>query len=502
MLRRRWRLILLPSIAGVAIGFALIHFLPKRYTSQSLLLVEQQQVPNTYVEPIVTEDLNARIAHIEEQTLSRTRLEPIIERYRLFKKDAAGYTMDELVLRMQKLVGITPVKPVVQTQDETIPGFYLSVTLDDPRQAQEVCTDLASMFVDEDIRERESSAQGTTSFLQSQLADAKRKLDEEDARLAEFERKYMGMLPDETTTNLSMLGTLNTQLDAVTQALNRAQQDEAYAQSVLAQQLQSLKLMQEMKDGYVPVEGADPLHQQLAQLEAQLAMLQARYTPDYPDIVSTKDAIARLKQQIGSPAKVSTKGKSGKAQASSAAEPPQIQQLRAQVNGDEETIKIDTREQQQVRDAIKVYEARLRLSPAIDEQYKKITRDHDSALKFYNGLLGKRDQSQMASELERRQEGEQLSVMDPANLPDKPSFPKPRLFIGGGFAAGLALGAALALFFEQNEKRVRTERDVEFYLGTHAFAIIPSIDVAVARIGERKNGTSKKQRQPLSVTKA
>ncbi|MGH9407497.1 MAG: GumC family protein [Terriglobia bacterium] len=477
MLRRRWYLIAAPAIVGLVIGYGLIRVLPRRYTSQSLMLVERQQVPHDFVEPIITEDLNARIANIEEQTLSRTRLEPIIERYHLFAKDAAKSSIDGLVLRLQKAVTLTPLKPVIKTEDETIPGFYLSVTLNEPRTAQQVCAEIASMFVDEDIRQRQRSAEGTTSFLESTLADAKQKLDEQDARLAAFEGKYMGMLPDETKTNLSMLGTLNTQLQAVTQELNRAVQDKAYAQSVLAQQVQAWKLTEDMKNGYIPEGDHNPLLDQLAALQTQLANLKGRYTEQYPDVIKTEASIADLKKQIQGSSRPATSKPGGTAKAAAAIDPPQIQQLRGQVRAYDVTIKTDAGELQQLKAAVKSYESRLQLSPVIEEEYKKITRDHDTALKFYNSLLAKRDQSEMASELERRQEGEQLSVMDPANLPDAPSYPKPPLFIGGGFAAGLVLGLAAVLGIERNDKRIRTGRDVEYYLGTMVFAAIPSIEV-------------------------
>ena len=142
MLRRRWHLVVIPAIAGLALGVGLTQVLPKRYTSQALMLVERQRVSHDLVEPIINEDLNARIANIEEQTLSRTRLQPIIERYGLFKKAAANQSMDGLVLMLQNAITLTPVKPVVRTRDETIPGFYLSVTLDDPRNAQQVGADV------------------------------------------------------------------------------------------------------------------------------------------------------------------------------------------------------------------------------------------------------------------------------------------------------------------------------------------------------------------------
>lgn len=505
MLRRKWYLIVLPALAGLTIGYALIRILPKRYTSQSLILVERQQVPHDFVEPVITDDLNARIANIEEQTLSRTRLQPLIERYGLFKNDAAGKSMDDLVLMTQKAVTLTPVEPVVKTKEQIVPGFYLAVTLEDPRIAQQVCADISSMFIDEDIRQRQRSAEGTTSFLQTQLDDAKRKLDEQDSILANFERKYMGMLPDEEKTNLGMLGTLNTQLQAVTDSLNRATENKAYMESLLAQQLQAWKLTTEMEGGHLSSQGSDPLADQLVKLQAQLRDLQARYTDQYPDVIKVKAEIADLQKKM--PATADPSGDKGAqdANATGAIEPPEIQKLRGQLRSLEQAVKAGTQEQQQLKAAIQSYESRLQLSPAVEEDYKKITRDHDTALKFYNDLLAKRDESQMATELERRQEGEQLRVMDPANLPDQPSSPKLTTFLGGGFGGGLALGLALVLGLGTSDKRIRTARDIQFYLGTTVFALIPSIEIsATSRLtqpnGTGKTGSPKKLIQALELT--
>jgi len=239
MLRRRWLLILLPTLFGPAIGYGVSLLFHSRYTSHSLLLIEPQRVPDSYVKPVITEDLNQRVENIQEQTLSRTRLQPLVERYGLFKDQAPRKTMEELVAMLQKAIELTPIKPIVRSREEIVPGFQIDVTLDDPRVAQQVCADVVSMFVDEDLRQREHTAQGTTSFLQSQLDDAKRNLDQQDAKLAAFKRKYTGMLPDQMQTSLTLLTTLQSQLTAVTQALNRAQQDKAYTDSVIEQQVQA-----------------------------------------------------------------------------------------------------------------------------------------------------------------------------------------------------------------------------------------------------------------------
>jgi capsular polysaccharide biosynthesis protein len=115
------------------------------------------------------------------------------------------------------------------------------------------------------------------------------------------------------------------------------------------------------------------------------------------------------------------------------------------------------------------------LSPVVEQQYKELTRDYQTALDFHNDLLSKKTQSEMATDLERRQQGEQFRVMDPANLPERPSFPNRPLFALGGLGGGLALGLGLALVLEMRDKSLRNERDVEFYLQLPTLALLPSV---------------------------
>src|SRR6202043_4156839 len=118
-----------------------------------------------------------------------------------------------------------------------------------------------------------------------------------------------------------------------------------------------------------------------------------------------------------------------------------------------------TKEQEKIQQAIKLYQDRVQSSPVVEQQYKELTRDYQTALDFYNDLLKKRDQSAMATDLEHHQEGEQFRVLDPANLPDKPSFPNRPLFALGGLAGGLGLGLAIAFALEMKDTSMRSERD-------------------------------------------
>src|SRR3954466_1509745 len=197
ILKRRLWLILTCAIALLGVGLALSFILPPQYISQTLVLIEQQKVPEDYVKPVVNEDLNARLASMKEQILSRSRIEPIIERFNLFP--GKTYTLDDRVDLTRKAIGINPIR-----SDQSrggMPCFFISFKAQDAHTAQQVCGEVTSLFVNENLNAREQSAMGTTDFLKQQLADAKRNLDDQDAKQAVFERKYIGKLPNQQSAN-------------------------------------------------------------------------------------------------------------------------------------------------------------------------------------------------------------------------------------------------------------------------------------------------------------
>jgi polysaccharide chain length determinant protein (PEP-CTERM system associated) len=477
ILRRRWYLIALLAVVGGAAGYFASHVLPKRYTSQTLVLVQAPSVSPQLVAPVVSDNNNQRLAAMQQQILSRSRLEPVIQQFGLFAKDIDTVPMDALVERLRSAVTITPVQPMAETRAQNLPGFYISVVFSDPHVAQQICARITNMFLEENLQSRQGQTMQTNQFLGKQLDEAKAKLDEQDGRLAAFQRKYQGSLPDQAETNLNLLNGQTTQLEASTQALSRAQQDKSFAESQLAQQIAAWQATQS---------GTNPetLEQQLAALEANLTTLQSKYTNDHPDVIKAKNDIAVMRKKI-SEENQDQKAAGADKSAKPVSEPAQIQQLRAQIHQYDQIIKERTAQQNDIQAQIKLYQARVQASPAVEQEYKLVTRDHQSALDFYNDLLKKRDQSAMAMNLEQSQEGEQFQVLDPANLPAQPSFPKVPVFAGGGFAAGLALGLGLTLLLEMQDTSMRSERDVEAALHLPVLAMIPVISKNQGKKGAR-----------------
>jgi protein tyrosine kinase modulator len=486
--RRWWWVVLLSGILGLSGALGISFLLPYRYESRSLILIDQQRVPDNFVQPVFTMDINEQLATIEEQVLSRTNLQPLIDKYQLFEATQNGQTVsDQTLENTRRSVAVKPVETVMSVGKSNIPGFYISFSYSDPRIAQEVCQELTSMFIDQDLQFRLRATEGTTSFLQSQLDDAKSELNQQEANLAAFERKYMGELPDDTASNLNVLKSLDARLDSVMAALDRTQQNKVYIESLLQQQLQNWQ-------SQTATGAAQPqtLEQQLDHIQAQLVDIESRDTPEHPDVIRMKAAIASLKEKIaqaGAKPKTSPSKKSGPSVGQA---PPSIQQLRSQLDVYNLAIQADTKQQQRISDQIKAYEAKIQMTPEVEAQYKEISRNHAMALKFYNSLLQKRNESRMAAALQSRQEGAEFRVLDPPSLPQKPSSPNRPLILLQGLAGGLALGVVIVWLLEiKRDETIRTEDDVQSLLHLPTLTMVPDIGEG-RELKSSKRGKGKK----------
>lgn len=466
ILKRRWMIILIPAIIAPIVALLISYQVTPVFTSQTLVLIEQQKVPDEYVKPVVDEDLDSRLASMKEQILSRSRLEPIIKQYNL---GSPKEDMDSRVDATRRAIDIRPIHSEISGAGG-LPGFFISFKAGDAHTAQQVCRQITSLFLTENLKAREQSAEGTTEFLKEQLDDAKNNLDAQDAKLAQFQRENLGTLPDDQDANMNMLTTLNSQLDASTQQLTELEQQRSYREALLAQQGHDIPVTSTSGHGTSGRAAATPTLEQaneMQQLEQQLTDLSARYTPDYPDVVAVKRKIQDLKREIAQNSAVP--GSSGGI--TTRTESAGVLQLKAQISAIDDAVQQKRREQAQVQRQIGMYQGRLQSSPLVAAKYKELTRDYQTAQQFYDNLLSKMKQSEMATDLEQQQQGEQFRVMDDANLPDAPTSPKRPAYVFGGLAAGIGLGVLIAAYLEYRDKSLRSERDV------WAFTKLPTLGI-------------------------
>jgi len=486
MLRRRAKLILIPTLLAPLAGFMVSFAFHPKYTAQSMILVEGQKVPESMVQPVVSEDLTARVQTLQQRVLSQTTLKPLVERLFPGKNDEqVGGIIDtirsntsvEPVPSDVAQIGTVKKKPGQQSSE--VPGFYVKYTASNAREAQQVCNELTSLLITENDKTVQSAATGTSDVLNRGLEDAKSHLDDLDSKLAGFKKQYVGQLPGEEESNLKILLALNSQLDANTQTLNRAQQDKTYTESILAQQLAAWKSSQSSTN-------PQTLQKQLSDLQSQLLDLQARYTDDHPDVIKTKADIAEVKKKLAEINKASADPTDTSNDKASAMEPAEIRQLRLQLHQYGDMIEAANRSQKTLQEKIAAYQGRVSLSPAVEEQYKALTRDYSNAQKNYQDLLAKKSSADLTGNMVKQSEGEHMFALNSADLPESPSFPVRWMFALGGLAAGLGLGVVLAMWRELRDNSIRTEADAEAAVELPLLVAVPWLGVSTAN---ENNGT-------------
>ncbi len=471
--RRKW-LIVLPAMALTAVAVGIADVLPNKYRSETTILVIPQRVPESYVRSTVTSRIEDRLRTITEQILSRTRLEKIITDFKLYPEESKTQLMEQLVERMRAQVGIELVKG---------DSFKLSFVYGDPEIAAKVTQRLASLFIDENLRDRETQADSTSQFLDAQLADARRRLVEQEKRLEEYRKQHSGTLPTQMPSNLQAIQTTQQRIQSLNDATNRYRDRRAVVQRLIAEN-ESL-LSSPPPEPVNPATGAHAVvsqgtpEQQLEAARRNLQALQLRLQPEHPDIQRQLRQIKELEQKVAD--KDASGTASGPGRAVETTNPALVAAQNRLVEAQSELKNLDSQitkneqEEARLQGAVNAYQARLDALPTRESELTELTRDYATLQESYRSLLAKREDSVIAANLERRQIGEQFRMIDPARVPELPYSPNRLLIDLGGLILGLAIGLGSAAALEVFDSSIRDEDEVagEFNLAT--LAVIPFV---------------------------
>lgn len=208
---RKW-LLILPLVLTTAFVYAYAKRIPDEYKSETLIMLMPQRVPDSYVKSTNTAKIEDRLASINEQILSRSKLERIIVDLDLYVEARKIAPMEDVVQRMRN---------DIQVGLEGKESFRVSYINRNGRTAQKVTERLASLFIDENLRDRENVAEDTNQFLDAQLEDAKRRLIEHEKKLEEYRRRFSGQLPSQATANLQAIQNGQAQLQALADSMDR-----------------------------------------------------------------------------------------------------------------------------------------------------------------------------------------------------------------------------------------------------------------------------------------
>ena len=481
--RRKW-LIVLPALVILTASTVYIRRLPDLYRSETLILVVPQRVPESYVRSTITARIEDRLNSITQQILSRTRLEQIVMDFNLYAKERADKElMEDIVERMRtRDIAINVVKG---------DAFQVAYSSNDPRVAMRVTERLASLFIDESLRDREVLAEGTTQFLATQLDEARRQLVLTESKRQEYERTYNGELPSQESANLQGLHNTEMALQSVGEALNRDRERKLVLERSIADIVEVPDPVTPASAGGVPTK--DMRHTLAFELQtAQQALLAAelKLRPEHPDVRKARRAVEDLENRLKA-ADLEQSLIVDKPTVVTSMDPAKRRRL-TQAKAEFDTLDLQIRakesEENRLRAMLAQYQARIEASPVRQAELASLTRDYDTQQQTYRTLLQKQAESQISANLEKRQIGEQFKILDAARVPEKPVSPnRPPLYFMSLMSA-LGIGIGLAVVLEFFDRTLRTEADVRAALNLLVLATVPAIrDAASATRRWRRN---------------
>lgn len=443
--------VFLTVLAG---GLTVTLSLPPMYRSAAHVLVQRQEVRDALVRPGLTSELEARLRTIGQEALSRTRLEALLARFDLYHDLRARNPLEEAVEQLRRDIGIELTSADVANGRSTI-AFTLSYRGRNPDTVAQVTNALAQFYVDENLKIRARQASGAAQLLARQVEETKQRLDEQERRIGDFKRRYIGELPEQVTANLSTLQRLNGQL-----ALNSTSQTRALERRAALE-----KQLAEIEVPSSTVGGRQGGGTSLTRLKQDLARMRKQYSDRYPDVVQLKAEIAALEAM-------------GLAARRSEPEDPTMAGLRKSLGEIDAEMRTLRAEDQRLRREISAYQQRVETAPAHEQEFQQMTRDYRTTKEQYDAVLKRYQDAIAAQNIEQQHTGDEFRILDAA-IPARDSAAPNRLRLGV-LTLVLALGAAAALvvLVEHLDSSFHGLSDLRTFTSVPVLASIPRITVA------------------------
>lgn len=462
--RSKW-IIVVPTVLFTIVASFIAWKMPSYFKSETLILVEKQQIPEAYVTPTDRTPFGQRLNTISQQILSRQNINKIVTDFQLYRaQDSANPIMaivnqfrevpppskEDIIARMSKDVEIK-----VIGDRRAGDAFSVSYIGTNPEVTMNVTDTLASLFIDENLKSREQYAEGASDFITTELENAKMELESQEAALRSFKERNMGSLPQQLDANLRTLDRLQTELQSIKNELKSAEDRKMVIEAQLGR-------------GAVTVAGmpANPLQVELEGLQRELTTLLSRYRENYPDVIITKQKIADIKSQFSNQRQAASESSLSQADMN-----PEAYNELLLLKSSIETL---NGRSAQIRKQIQQFEKRVETTPASEQRFIDLRRDYDITLNNYQALLEKKMNAKLSENLEKRQKGERFKVINSANLPEKPFKPNKPAIVIAGAAAGIGIGVCIILLIEFMNPAFRTREELAAGIDMPVLATVPA----------------------------
>jgi len=477
ILRKRKWLILLPTIViGLAIAYVIFR-LPDMYESVTLIVVKPSTLPNSVVPTITEETLTRELTSISQVVTSRSSLQPLMEKYDLYKEERQrGEPMELIIDAMRKQIKVE----VNTSRNDITNGFNITYRGRDPKSTQAVAAELASKYIDEQTKGTINAGTSAKQFIEEQVRQAKEELDTIDTQRLTYLQQNMNNLPSQSQALVGRLTALHEGQKAMISELGRSRDLGAAYRSQLADITKSY----DQEIAMAAENTTDPkttmawanLANRRSELEAELQNLLTQYKEKHPDIVAKKlqlESAKRDQDQMIADWKARIEERRQKLVQLS---DPRLLTLKTQIAMVDSDMIRQQKLLNETNQQIAELDARINAIPNAEVGLEAIDREYQTRKLNYDNLLSQQQKIVVGADAAKDQQGSGIQVVDPANLPERPVAPKRFMLTLGGFGLGIALGLLLALAFELRRLlTIQTAVDAKHYTGLPVLASIPEL---------------------------
>jgi uncharacterized protein involved in exopolysaccharide biosynthesis len=507
----------LVAASALLVAFAVATLWPPSYVSTGTILIEQQEVPTELVRSTISSYADQRIQVISQRVMTTSNLLRIIEQYKLFAEERRRYGRETVVGLMRanirfRTISADVIDPRQGRPTQATIAFSVGFVHRSPEVAAQVANELASLFLEENLKTRRQLTDQAESFFTEEAGKLSRTLAELESRLAEFKEQNSNSLPEVTQLNIQMLNRMDEDRDTIRARIDSIDQQLLFIDSQLAQlsrvssvytsggervmsPADRLKVLRSefsrakgvYSDDHPDVvrlrreiEGLErsaaagnamnETQRQLTDAESELAQLRQRYGADHPDILRTARLIESLREALSKVPAV--------AAPQEVAEPdnPAYIQLRTQ----REAIVNERASLQGRLGTIGArqndIETRLGSSPGVERDYAALRRNLESTYAEYQDVRQKQMQAQLAQSLEVERKGERFALIEPPMVPEEPDSPNRGMILALGSVLALAMGVGTALLLEMLDGSIRGIGGVSVLLTAAPLAVIPLLE--------------------------
>ena len=514
ILQRRLKLILLVFMALSLIGAVVAFTLPAVYRSTATILIKEQEIPQEFVRSTVTSLADERIQVISQQVMTRATLLELVDRYGLYGKARQRETSEEILDRMRRDIKLTLIgaENANRQGGKSTIAFSLAYDSEVAANAQKIVNELVTLYLNENVKNRQRKAAETTSFLDEELVRVTQRISDLEQKLADFKQRNQGRTPDLGSSNLFASERVASDVQRLEREITFIEERKLQLESQLADtkpaapvlsgggailepedrlkvlQLQLTTLTGSLSDDHPDVKrtrreiaklkvetglqgDATDRDAKLQELKAQLSVLRQKYSDDHPDVLRLKRTLGVIEQAVKS-------GEAADGSTDSLRKPrkpdnPAFLTLRAQIEAVTAQLASMRNEREEMRLRARLLDSRVSVTPEIEREYLEITRDVDSSRVRFRELREKQMQAQLSEQLERDRKAERFTLIEPPIYPERPNRPNRVMILMLGLVLGLLGGIGAAALREALDQTVHSPRDVMRTLQVPVLAMLP-----------------------------